>query len=178
MSDRGAQLLKTADAQIGELVKLISERAETDLRLPCPGRERLGDGSVGACAAHAAANYLRIVAFVKGEEQPPDGHAEGARPHRIPRFLRARGHAGGPDHGRHRAAVGIQRVGRESVLEQLSGGRQALVALAELSDEQLDAVAPASEMRFADGQRTLEQVLGSLLKHQSHQVDAVRAALT
>ena len=32
-------------------------------------------------------------------------------------------------------------------------------------------------MRFCDGQRALEQVVTSLIKHQSHQVDAVKAAL-
>jgi hypothetical protein len=30
-------------------------------------------------------------------------------------------------------------------------------------------------MRFADGERTLEQILASLLKHQRHQVDALTA---
>jgi hypothetical protein len=33
-------------------------------------------------------------------------------------------------------------------------------------------------MRFADGQRTLEQVVASLLEHQRHQVDSIAAALT
>jgi hypothetical protein len=32
-------------------------------------------------------------------------------------------------------------------------------------------------MKFCDGQRTLEQILTSLLNHQSHQLDALRAAL-
>jgi hypothetical protein len=31
------------------------------LHLPCAGREKLGDGTVGAVAMHTADNYLRIV---------------------------------------------------------------------------------------------------------------------
>jgi hypothetical protein len=33
-------------------------------------------------------------------------------------------------------------------------------------------------MRFADGERTLQQILANLLKHQRHQVDALAAALS
>jgi hypothetical protein len=32
-------------------------------------------------------------------------------------------------------------------------------------------------MKFADGRRTLEQTIASLLKHQRHQVDSLAAAL-
>jgi hypothetical protein len=32
-------------------------------------------------------------------------------------------------------------------------------------------------MKFADGERTLEQILASILKHQRHQVDTLAAAL-
>jgi hypothetical protein len=38
-------------------------------------------------------------------------------------------------------------------------------------------VPPADQARFCDGQRTLEQVLSRMLKHQSHQIDALRAAI-
>jgi hypothetical protein len=33
-------------------------------------------------------------------------------------------------------------------------------------------------MKFCDGQRTLDQVATNLLNHQSHQLDALKAALT
>jgi hypothetical protein len=49
--------------------------------------------------------------------------------------------------------------------------------LGELDDVALDAAPPAGDMRFADGERTLEQVVASILKHQRHQVDALAAAL-
>jgi hypothetical protein len=49
--------------------------------------------------------------------------------------------------------------------------------LGDLTDAQLEAVPPASDMKFCDGQRTLVQVVTNLLNHQSHQLDALKAAL-
>jgi hypothetical protein len=49
--------------------------------------------------------------------------------------------------------------------------------LGELSDERLAAVPPATDMRFADGRRTLEQIVIGLLEHQRHQLDALAATL-
>ena len=51
------------------------------------------------------------------------------------------------------------------VVEQLSASRATLGRIAELTDAQLDAIPPDGSFRFCDGQRTLEQVLASLLKH-------------
>lgn len=48
--------------------------------------------------------------------------------------------------------------------------------IAELADSQLDAIPPKDAFRFCDGQRTLEQVLAGLLKHQGHQLEALRSA--
>jgi hypothetical protein len=62
------------------------------------------------------------------------------------------------------------------VVEQLSASRASLGRLAELTDPQLDAIPPDGSFRFCDGQRTLEQVLASLLKHQAHQLEALRTA--
>jgi hypothetical protein len=42
---------------------------------------------------------------------------------------------------------------------------------------QLDTVPPASDMKFCDGQRTLEQVVTNLLNHQNHQLDALKTAI-
>jgi hypothetical protein len=55
--------------------------------------------------------------------------------------------------------------------------RATLGRLAELTDGQLDQVPPDGSFRFCDGQRTLEQVLASLLKHQAHHLDALRSAV-
>ena len=62
------------------------------------------------------------------------------------------------------------------MVAQLSASRDALGRIAELTDSQLDAIPPKDSFRFCDGQRTLEQVIASLLKHQSHQLDALKAA--
>jgi hypothetical protein len=156
MGERGAQLLEIADGQISELASLLSTRGNAVLTLPCPGRGKLGDGTVGATALHTADSYRRIAVFLQ--------ETVDARSSRYP-----------ASHGTHDRA---QDVDLNRLLERLSEAQGALGSLGGLSDEQLDEVPPASEMRFCDGQRTLEQVLTSLLKHQRHQIDALTAAVT
>ena len=63
------------------------------------------------------------------------------------------------------------------MVEQLSASRATFGRVAELTDSQLDAIPPGGSFRFCDGQRTLEQVLAALLKHQGHQVDSIRSAV-
>jgi hypothetical protein len=181
MTERGQQLHATADGQILELMALISALDEATLRLPCPGREKLGDGTVAACAQHAAENYQRIAAFIQTSDRMSTAHEPTQHNgHRIPRFLRALGYEP-PDHGEHGPG---QHEGRYTaddidlsvVVEQLSASRDALGRIPELTDDQLDAIPPKDSFRFCDGQRTLAQVLAGLLKHQRHQVDALAAA--
>ena len=64
------------------------------------------------------------------------------------------------------------------LLAHLAAARDALATIGQLSDEQMDSVPSAGEMRFADGERTLEQIVANLLKHQRHQVAALTAALS
>lgn len=163
MNDRGAQLLNTANEQISDLIGLISTRGAVALRLSCPGREKLGDGTVAACALHTADNYHRIAGFVEGQRN--GGH------HRMASLRH--GHA---DHT-HQDDYRAGNVDLQALLNRLAAGRTALSALADLTDEQLDTVPPASDMKFCDGQRALEQVVTNQLKHQSHQLDALNAAL-
>ena len=162
MNERGTQLQETANGQISELIGLISTRSEATLRLPCPGRERLGDGTVAACAMHTADNYHRIAGFLQG--QRGGGHT------RIAKFL----HRCGED--KHQDNYRAENIGLAALLDRLSAGRAALSALTVLTDEQLDTVPPASEMKFCDGQRTLQQIVTNLLNHQNHQLDALRTA--
>jgi hypothetical protein len=150
MNERGARLLETVDGQICELIAILSPRDDAALRLPCPGREKLGDGTVAACAQHAADTYHRIARFA----------------------LEQRGAHAGADSHHHGAEV----VTRPALLDRLATGREAVKVLVALTDEQLDTVPPAGAARFCDGQRTVEQVINSMLRHQGHQVDAVRAA--
>jgi hypothetical protein len=185
MSERGIQLHETADAQISELIGLFSTRSEAALSLPCPGREKLGDGTVAALALHTADSYLRIAGFLQATGQTPGAHAEAIQGrHRIPRALLARGHAppghseSGHDDGVHDGDYTADNVDLHDLLDLLSAGRDALSLLADVNDERLDTVPPTGSFRFCDGQRTLEQVVASLLNHQAHQIDAMKAALT
>jgi len=148
MSERGSRLRETVDGQISELIAIVASLEEAALRLPCPGREKLGDGTVAACASHTAETYHRIAAFLAGHSADRHDHA----------------------HNTHNADA-------HALLQQLSTARTSLSVLANLTDEQLDAVPPASGIRFTDGERTLEQVVASMLKHQAHQIEAVKAAV-
>jgi hypothetical protein len=185
MSERGSQLRETADRQLSELIGLFwSARGAAALSLPCPGREKLGDGTVAALAMHTADSYLRTAGFLQ-TGQTPRARARAARSrHRIPELLFARGHAprghdeSGHDEGTHDGDYTADNVDLHGLLERLSAARDALSLLAELTDERLDTVPPAGSFKFCDGQRTLEQVVASLLNHQGHQIDAINAAVT
>jgi hypothetical protein len=127
MSDTATQLQASANAQIHELIGLLSSRGEDALRLPCPGREKLGDGTVGAIAAHTADNYHRIAEFIRtaGERT-----AAPASRHRIPRFLLARGHSPGRhDEGTHDAGYTATDVHLDGLLQRLSSAAEALTPL-------------------------------------------------
>ena len=177
MSARSVHLNQTAEDQITELIDLLTTRGDAALQLPCPGREKLGDGTVAASAMHMADNYVRIAGLLDTDPGSPAAELGSSR-HRIPRFARAAGHRIGAGAGGHAADYAAENVGFAGLLDRLSIGRAALRRLADLTDEQLDAVPPASEMRFCDGKRSLDEILTSLLKHQQHQLDAVRTALT
>jgi hypothetical protein len=45
--------------------------------------------------------------------------------------------------------------------------------IVELDDRQLDSIPLEGAFRFCDGNRSLEEVLTSLLTHQGHQVEAL-----
>ena len=185
MTERTSQLPATADEQIGELLNLVSTIDEATARRPCPGREKLGDGTVAANARHTADNYQRIAAFLSETDRMSAGHAPGRDPaHRMPRALRILGHrpphtehTSGGDRGQHDVPYTADNADLGALLEQLGTTRDALARAADLTDTQLDAIPPAGSVRFADGKRTIEQVLVGLLKHQRHQLDALKAAI-
>ncbi len=175
MSERATRLFQTADEQISDLMALLDAADDAALHAPCAGREKLGDGSVAAVAMHTADNYHRIAEYLDADAGP--GHRKPARRHGIPGFGGAHKRRGGHDHSGGGREYRSDKIDRRSLLERLETARARLSPLAELSDEQLTAVPPASEMRFADGQRTLEQIVVSLLNHQRHQCDALSVAL-
>jgi hypothetical protein len=180
MTERAHDLSASADGQIAELINLISTLDQTALDRACPGREKLGDGTIGAALRHTADSYQRIADFVETSDHDisavhqPHGH-------RIPRFLAAFGHR--PDHDRHDHGAGqhdnnyTADIDVDAAVGQLDASRRVLARIAALADAQLDAIPPKDSFRFCDGQRTLEQVLTGLLKHQGHQVEAVKTAV-
>lgn len=182
-NERGILLAEAAEGQIADLIALLSAQGEAVLSLPVPGREKLGDGTVGACALHTAERYQLIAEFIGATGQMLAPRAgRGQSRHQIPRFLLARGHGRGSHdatrHGQglHDGDYTAEDVDLDGLLERLSAARDAFGLLAELTDEHLDAVPPAGSFRFCDGERTLEQVVVGLLKHQGHQIEAMKAA--
>jgi hypothetical protein len=138
---------------MAELTERLSAAGEAALCRPCPGRAAFGDGTVGAVAAHTTDNYRRVAQFAAGIGD--------AGMHNDP-----------DDRSRH------GDIGHRQLLGTLAAARRAFARVGQLSDEEIDAVPASGTIRFADGTRTLEQVLESLLKHQRHQVDALIAALS
>jgi hypothetical protein len=184
MRERAVQLFAELDAQIGELLDLLSAADEIALSRPCPGREKLGDGTVAACAPHTVERYQTIAQFlVSASEMTAQHSAAGPRRHRVLGFLLGRGHTrprhgdSDHDHDAHGDRHAAQNVERQQLIERLTAVRDELVPLAELTDAQLGAVPPAGSFRFCDGKRTLEQVVTGLLKHQGQQVGAIRATI-
>jgi len=191
MTERSERLRETADAQIAELIEFLTTLDEATARHPCPSRETLGDGTIAAAALHTADNYQRITTFVATSVQMSTTHGRtGHSDQRVPRFLRVFGHRP-PDHAAHghdHSPAGpagsdgspgdsyrAESLDLAGLLEQLSLTQASLQQVGGLTDNELDAIPPSGSFRFADGKRTLEQVLSGLLKHQRHQVDALTA---
>jgi hypothetical protein len=155
-STRAATLHARAAGQVAELTALLSTQDDATLTLPCPGRGKLGDGTVGAVAKHTADNYRRIAEFVQATTSGEAMHSAG-------------------DHAQHSSHLRAQDAQVDDLRHRLAAADEALAPIATLSDDQLDAVPPESHMKFCDGERTLEEVVASLLKHQRHQIDALKA---
>ena len=184
MTERANQLHLTADRQIAELLGFISTLDEAGSRRPCPGREKLGDGTVAACARHTADNYQRIADFLTTSDGMSAGHEPSQHGgHRIPRFLRSRGHGpeshpeNGSDDASHDGPYTADTTDLVLVTRQLTTTRERLGQIAQFTDSQLDAIPRDGAFRFCDGHRTLEHVLTSLLRHQAHQLDSLKAGV-
>lgn len=182
MNARAQLLHAAADDQLATLTDLISAADESMFRRPCAGREKLGDGTVGALAIHTIQNYDRILTFVgNGDESVPAGHADRVPAgHRRPRWVGKLGHqppAHGPGMHDHDGSYTADSATPAELTARLSAVRAGLQRISRLTDQQLDAVPPQDSFRFCDGQRTLEQVIDALLRHQAHQVQMLSAAL-
>ncbi|MFT3866293.1 MAG: hypothetical protein QM729_18685 [Solirubrobacterales bacterium] len=155
MSSRAAKLSDVAEDQVTRLVAAVSGADPAALASTPSGRDKLGDGSVATLVAHTTDNYRRIGGFVAGDG-PPAAHVGPA--------------GGGHGHGHDGPET-------TDLAARLAAARAALAPLASLSDERLDSVPPEGSFRFADGRRSLEEVLSGLLRHQGHQVEAIESAL-
>lgn len=154
MSLRAQRLHEVAESQVAQLAELLAGLGDAGLGRPCPGRARLGDGSVAAVALLATGSYEQIGEFVTA-----------ARTGIAPRQT-----------DRHRELHSATAMTVDALVARLHAAREALTPIAQLSDDELDSVPDAGEMKFADGTRTFEQIIASLLRHQRHQVDALAAA--
>jgi hypothetical protein len=175
MTARAEELHSRAAAQIGRLIDLAADLDDADLRRPCPGRNKLGNGSVGTVIAHTTDNYQRIAAFVAAYGEGSEGAPPTAAPGHLRRFgqliggrrrHRRRGHG----HGDLPAAGGADP---EELRHRLATARADLASIAGLDERRLDSIPPDGAFRFCDGRRNLEEVLTALLDHQEHQVEAL-----
>ena len=181
MSERATELQQTANRQITQLLALISTIDQTRAHQPCPGRQKLGDGTIAAAAIHTADNYQRIATFLRDVPSTDStDQATRRRPHRVPRILRVLGHrppAGAHSPAGHTGNYSADSLDSVGLTAQLSATREALRSITSFTDAQLDTIPPADSFRFCDGHRTLEQVLAGLLKHQESNVQTLVEAL-
>ena len=137
-SERGSRLQDIADLQIGELIELLSVGGEATLSLPCPGRAKLGDGTVAALALHTADTYHGIAGLL-----------------------------GGADTHTHGDAYRSEDTDLRSLLERLSAAQAALAVLADLPDRQLDSVLLQGPRGHSDRRRRSRLIpLSGTLPHE------------
>ena len=162
---------------------LDTGRGRASPAVPRPGEARRRD--VGASARHTADNYQRI-AGVRPDQRPdvsrprtgrstaviasPGSSARSATdPQTTPNTTRAP--ASTTTSTRQTPSTSTPwSSSSQPPATRSAGSRSSPTA-------QLDAIPPDGSFRFCDGQRTLEQVLAGLLKHQAHQIEALRSAL-
>jgi hypothetical protein len=172
MTQRAKHVAAAADLQIEQLLSFVKDQTRETLQRPCPGRQKLGDGSLGAFISHMADNWQRIADFAAGRGQQLPGHSPPARTHKMPRFLTAFGHRR-PD---HTSAYSADAADPQEIASRLIAARGLVTQIGALSEQQLDAVPAEGSFRFCDGKRNLEEVLRALLRHQDRQIGAIRSA--
>jgi hypothetical protein len=146
MSVRATKLSETADRQISGLIDLLDATDASALSLPCSGREKLGDGTVGALAKHTADNYRRIAEFVAAGAQQSvrHGHTREVLHGQSPQPLEHSPREHGDDHAQRYTADGVDL---RNLTAQFTAARHELARIGELTDAQLDAVPPSGSGR-------------------------------
>ncbi len=163
MTQRAEHVAAAAYQQIEQLLSFVKDQTPETLKRPCPGRQKLGDGSLGAFLSHMTDNYQRIADFAAGHGQQVPGHDPLAGAHKMPRFLKALGHRR-PDHA---GAYSAGSADPQEIATRLIVARGLLTQISALTEQQLDTVPAEGSFRFCDGKRNLEEVLRALLKHQT-----------
>ena len=184
MTERAEQLFATAEGQIGELIEHAlnprSGRAAPAVPRPREARRRND-----RCGRQAHGRQLPADRRLRADQRPhvslgpPNRAGRASHPEIPPRPRpRTQEHAA-QDHGadQHDNGYTPDSIDVGVVVEQLGAARETLGRIGELTDNQLGQVPPKDSFRFCDGQRTLEQVLAGLLKHQAHQVEALKTAV-
>ena len=155
MNEQAMMLMERVRQQLDQAAAVFAAAHDMDLAKPCSDEEDEPTSTVAAAAAHLAGGY-----------------------HRLGRFLySARYVAAVPTadpHLDHRGTPGPAAIA--DVLTQLGSVREPVALLGELTDEQLHSV-PAKANRFADGRRTLRQVIDEMTAHQAAHLAAVKQAL-
>lgn len=161
MSERGAELAAKLSRQVDEIAEFFGTLHDADLRGPCHD-EAGGDAgnTVGAAAAHLAEGYHRLGQFLRSAGYVPGSPSTDDHEH---------------DHGHGHQHTHVPQAVRV-VLERLVAGKTPIGFLADLTDERLDGVPPRAN-RFADGHRTLQQVIDEVIAHQAAHLATLRRAV-
>jgi hypothetical protein len=154
--------------QFDEITEFFGTLTDADLRKPCPDKDGdVAGDTVGPAAAHLAEGYHRLGRFLRSA-----GYAPGS-----PATTHGYGHGHGHDHQRAQAPEAVPDVlDVPGLLDWLIDGKAAIGLLADLSDEQLDSV-PARVNQFADGRRTLAQVIDETFAHQAAHLATLKRAV-
>lgn len=157
MSVRGTELMTKAGRQLEEISEFVESLHDEDLRRPCQDESGHGSGDVGAAIMHVVEGYQRLGQFLRSTGYVPGSPDTG------------RIHGDGHGHAQRPETVAELR-------DRLMGGRVQLDLMRQLTDDQLDSV-PARVNQFADGNRTLGQVIETVLAHQAADVVTLRRAV-
>jgi hypothetical protein len=155
VSPRSDSLADRIETRSRELTSFLTGLGEADLRAPT---EDPGGRSAGEVVAHLGEGYHEVLAWLGRAAQDPSGAADTA--------------PAGDGHHDHGGPVDVPAV----VHELEHGGVRWAALVRGFTDGQLDRVPPATP-GYTDGQRTLEQIVTSMLEHQEAHLNSIRRAV-
>jgi hypothetical protein len=188
VSERVSQILIRVDLLNSELIDFVGNLTGPDLRTPCDDPEC---PTVGDVVAHLAEGSKQVLGWaavtMKGQPAQPAGnsgtghtHGPGADHDHGPGADHDHGPGADHDHGAagHSHAPGAGHVHVDEAIEIMqTGWTTSVKMLKNLTDEQLDSVPPNAQ-GIADGNASLEQILGRMMDHQEQHLNYMKAALS